>query len=61
MIDSARLRTAASRFRRSVESPMSATLAYTAICLVALFYAVCLEKMPDVALERLSRAMGWFG
>ena len=60
MIDTDRLRGAMSRLRRSVASPMSAALAYTALCLVGLLYAVCLVKMPDVALERISHILDWF-
>ena len=49
----ARLRTAAQRFRRTIASPTSAALAYTAFCLVTLLFAVCLEKMPVLVLERV--------
>jgi MFS superfamily sulfate permease-like transporter len=61
VIDTARLRTAASRFRQSVASQVSGTLAYTAVCLVMLLYAVLLEKMPDIALARISRLLDWLG
>ena len=60
VLDTVRLRSAASRIRRGIASPMSAALAYTTLCLVGLVYAVCLEKMPDVAREHLARVVDWF-
>jgi hypothetical protein len=60
VLDPVLLRSAADRFRRSVASPMSATLAYTALCLLGLVFAVCIEKMPDVAREHLARVVDWF-
>ncbi len=60
MLDPDHLRSAAGRFRRFMASPMSTTLAYTAICLIGLLYAVCLEKMPGVVRERLARVVEWF-
>jgi hypothetical protein len=55
-----RLRTAATRFQRFVASPTSAALAYTFFCLVALFFAVCLEKMPMQVIERVERIRSLF-
>ena len=42
------------RLRRSVASPTSAALAYTCFCLVALLFAVCIVKMPSLAIERFA-------
>jgi hypothetical protein len=61
VIDTERLRSAASRLRKSVGSPVSGSLAYTSLCLVTLLYAVCVERMPDHVLERISRLIGWLG
>ena len=42
------------RLRRTVASPTSAALAYTGFCLVTLLFALCLAKMPSIALERVA-------
>lgn len=42
------------RVRRTVASPTSGALAYTCFCLVTLLFAVCLVKMPLIALERVA-------
>jgi hypothetical protein len=60
VLDTPRLLGAASRLRRSIASPVSAALAYTALCLVGLVFAVCLEKMPDIARAHLARVVDWF-
>ena len=56
----ARLRTAAARFQRFVASPTSAALAYTCFCLVTLFFAVCVEKMPTQVIERVEQIRDLF-
>ena len=48
-----RKRTRVERLRRAIAGPMSGALAYTGLCLVALLYAVCIEKMPDQLLSRV--------
>jgi len=60
VLDPAQFRGAALRVRRGIASPLSAALAYTAFCLVGLLFAVCLEKMPDVARDHLARLADWF-
>ena len=50
-----RRRSAAERLRRSIASPTSGALAYTVFCLVTLLFAVCVEKMPFIVLERVAQ------
>jgi hypothetical protein len=49
---------AAHTLRRGVASPTSGTLAYTCLCLVALFFVVCVQKMPSLVLERVEYIRG---
>jgi hypothetical protein len=40
------------RLRRFVASPTSTALAYTVLCMVTLLFALCIDKMPQIAVER---------
>jgi hypothetical protein len=43
------------RLRRFVASPTSTALAYTGLCMVALLFALCVDKMPHIALARFAQ------
>ncbi len=57
----ARRRTPMQRLRRKIASPASSALAYTVFCLVALLFAVCIEKMPSAVLERAAQLREMLG
>lgn len=51
----AQRRTPVQRLQRTIASKTSGALAYTVFCLVALLFAVCVEKMPLLVLERVAQ------
>ena len=57
----AQRRTLTQRLQRAIASPTSGALAYTVFCLVALLFAVCVEKMPFVVLERAAHLCEMLG